>query len=340
MPLFQPKVIDVTLVYGTAVIDTAAFDIPMILTSHASTLNRADIFTSYDSVLDAGFNPESPAATMASLLFGGIAKPNQIVIGRRALDEFVVSLTTSVALDVVFSVKLKTGSTSKTFSYTSLGGDAVNDVLTALKAAIDADSVFGPTTTISIVGSTLEVAVDSGQTTNVVSSTNTSVSAVTSESVADALAAVSTANPSYFWMLSDSHTDTDTKAAAQYAESTDRIYVFSSQDTDIRDKVSGNTLEDLSLLGYKNTCFGMWSPTANTSFPEAGVVGAIAKADPGTTTLHGKTLTGVTVNSLTTTQIQNILDWNGNVYLREYGVNFYRDGRMVDGNFLDYDMVA
>lgn len=338
MATFEPDVISVQLLYGTVGISEAAFNIPMILSTHSTTNNRADIYTDLQSVLDAGYLPESPVATMASLLFAGIAKPSQIVVGRRALDEHSVTLTTAVVDQAVFSVKLKTGTTTKTFSYTAtVPTDDTAAVLGALQTAIDGDATFGPLTNTTINGSALEISPVTSTTDffDVAGVTNTTSVANTTESVADALAAVQGENDSWFWMLSDSHSDVDCKAAALFAEGNDRIYALSSQDADIKNDVMGNTLQDLSELGYRNTWFTQWATDADTTFPEAGAVGAIASALPGTTTMHGKTLAGVSVNDLTATEIQNILNWNGNVYLREYGVNFYRDGRVVNGDFVD-----
>lgn len=335
MATFTPNVIDVSLVYGTATIESAAFNIPLILASHAISANRAEIYTDYDSVIDAGYNTESAVAVMANKLFSGIAKPSQIIVGRRALSKFSVTLDVAVADGVSYSVKLKTGTTSKTFSYTAVvPTDDTAAVLAALETAIDGDATFGPLVTTAVVGSALEItpvayAID------VAGGTNTTSANVTTESTDDALAAISAENDTWFWMLSDSHTDADIKAVAAYAEANDRIFATSSQDADIKNKVAGNTLEDLSLLGYKNTWFVMYATDADTTFPEASGVGSIANSNPGTTTMHGKTLVGATVNSLTSTEISNILAWNGNVYLREYGVNFYRDGRTVNGDFVD-----
>ena len=77
---------------------------------------------------------------------------------------------------------------------------------------------------------------------------------------------------------------------------------------------------------------------ADSTFPEAGVVGALAGQNidsVGTTTLHGKTLKGVTPNALTTTLLDNIISQGGNVYVKERGAGFYRDGQCLSGNFAD-----
>lgn len=338
---FTPDVVSSTLVFGSVPIDSAAFNVPLILTSHASSVNRADTYTNYQAVLDAGYHPESPAAKMSNLLFQGVAKPSKVVIGRRAITNFAVDVVGAVTNSTVYSVKLKSGTVSKTFSYTAtVPTDVANDVVTALKAAIDGDAVFSLLVTTALATDTLEITPIATKTVDVAAVANVTAVTVGTETAADAITAVAAESTDWFWMLSDDHSDTSVKAVAAYAEANERVYAFTSQDADILNKVSGNTLEDLSLLGYQNTWFVMYSADADVEFPEAGGVGAIAQANPGTTTMQGKTLKGVTVNSLTTTQIQNILDWNGNVYLREYGVNFYRDGRVVNGDFVDYLLVA
>ena len=98
---------------------------------------------------------------------------------------------------------------------------------------------------------------------------NSSVVFNSTEDLDDTLAAIIAENNDWFWLTSDSHVLADVQDLAAYAEANDKFYVWSSQDTDIRDKVASNDLETMEALGYDLTLFAMWAPDADSTFPEA-----------------------------------------------------------------------
>lgn len=328
------KVIEVTLAYGTAVIDTARFDIPLILATHNSTGNDIDVFTSTDGILQAGFASDSPVYQMASLMFQGVGKPGQVIVGRRALSNYV--LTVTPANNATYSVTLKRGAVTKSFSFTSDANATAAEISAGLQALILGDAVWGTritasTTTGNLVltpvdGSRVDVSVGAGISTQRVSA---------STDILEDISKIADVNDTWFWLVSDSHADEDILALAGYAQEHDKLYWTSSQDPDVVNAVDGNVLAQLNSEGYNNTGFAMWRTDADKVFPEAAVVGAMAAAQPGTTTLHGKTLVGLSVQKLDLNQETNIVAQNGNIYRRERGQNFYRDGRTVSGQFCD-----
>lgn len=328
------KVIEVTLAYGTAVIETARFDIPLILASHNATGNTVDVFTSPDAMLQAGFTTNSSAYKMASLMFQGVGKPGQVIVGKREVSAFNVSFTP--ANNTLYTVSLKRGPVNKTFSYTSDASATAAEIAAGLTALIAGDAVWGARITATagsnsqlvltpVAGSYVEVGVGN----------NATISHTNVDNILEDLSRVALQNSTWFWMVSDSHIEQDVLDLAGYAQEHDKLYWTSSQDVDVVNAADGNILEQLTSLGYNNTGFAMWRSDADSTFPEAGIIGAMAAVQPGTSTLHGKTLIGVPPQQLTPTQETNIVSQNGNIYRREYGVNFYRDGRMVSGNFCD-----
>lgn len=327
------KVIDVTLVFGSAVIETAVFDIALILAAHNVTENTVDVYTSTDAMLQAGFASDSPTYQMASLMFQGVGAPDQIIIGRRQLENY--TLTPTAVASAIYTVTLKHGSVSKAFQFVATSSPTVTEIATGLQTLINADTTWNTRVTASVTGNSLVLTPVEGEALDVSVGGNLVQVRNVSSDILEDITAVADANNTWFWMVSDSHVPADVLNLAGYAQEHDKIYWTSSQDTSVVNAEDGNILQELMLSGYRNTGFAMWRTDADTTFPEAAVVGAIAAADPGTTTLHGKTLVGLTVQKLTTTQETNIVAQNGNIYRREYGQNFYRDGRMVDGNFCD-----
>lgn len=327
------KVIDVTLVFGSAVIETAVFDIAMILAAHNVTENTVDIYTSTDAMLQAGFASDSPAYQMASLMFQGVGAPDQVIVGRRQLSTYTV--TPTPVPDAIYTVTLKHNSVSKSFQFVATATPTAVEISTGLQTLITADTTWNTRVTATVSGDNLVLTPVVGQSLDVSVGNNLSISRTVSSDILEDIAKVADVNNTWFWLVSDSHVPEEVMDLAGYAQEHDKIYWTSSQDPSVVNAEDGNILSQLGLAGYRNTGFAMWRTDADKTFPEAAIVGAIAAAAPGTTTLHGKTLIGLPVEKLTTTQETNIVAQNGNIYRREYGVNFYRDGRMVDGNFCD-----
>lgn len=335
MATLVDKVIEVTLTYGSAVIDTARFDIALILSAHNANNNLVDVFTSTDAVLQAGHSVDSPVYTMASLMFQGVAPPAQIIVGKRPLTNF--DLDINAEPNSKYVITLKSGLSSKAFTFTSTQTSTDAEIVAGLATMISTDPVWSTKVTATAETDNLILAPVAGTYFDVGAggNDNVTINRMTNTAILDDISAVANENNSWFWLVADSHFDQEVLDLAGYAQEHDKIFITSSEDEDVRDAVDGNILSRLTLEGYNNTEFAMWKSDADVTFPEAGVVGAAAAAQPGTTTMHGKTLVGVAVEKLTTTQETNIVAQNGNIYRREYGVNFYRDGRMVSGQFLD-----
>lgn len=156
----------------------------------------------------------------------------------------------------------------------------------------------------------------------------------TAETVTDGIAACAEYDSNFFWIVCDSHVKADIEAIALWAEANKRIYITSSQDADIITNATTDVATALKSAQYHNTLI-IADDDADANFPEAGVVGSIASIVPGSTTLHGKTLPGVSVTSFTRTQANFATGKNANIYSLIGGVGFFKDGKMASGRFLD-----
>lgn len=335
MATFRDKVITVTLNYGATSINETQFDIPLIFVGHNATGNLTDVFTSSDDILSAGFSTSSAAYKMAVLLFDGLFAPEEVIIGKRSIDS--VTYAPDVDDQTEYSVTLKRGTTSKEFSFTSDASATALEIVTGLSELISADATWGSRVAASVANENeLVLSTVSGQYVDFAFSDTLTQTIVYSNDILEDIAAIADEDNTWFYLLSDSHATADVMSLAGYVEEYDKVYFFSSQDTAIADNEDGNLLATLGDTGYNNTCFALWMSTADSVYPEAAVVGSICSATPGVTTLHGKTLVGVTLEKLSTTRENNIVTLNGNIYRKEHGTLFYRDGFMVSGLYADY----
>lgn len=333
MATFREKVVSVTLTYGATAISEVQFDIPLILTGHSVTGNVVDYFTSSDALLAAGFSTSDPAYQMAKLLFDGLFAPQQVIVGKRDVDQF--TLTPIVSDSYTYIVTLKNGTKSKDFKFVSDDTATAQEIVVGLTEMINADTTYSAFFTVANDGAKMTFAPKAGAYASLSSQGFTRATNY-ENSILEDLTAISNEDNSYFWVVSDSHVDQDIIDVAGYVEEHDKVYFFSSSQPGIRTKATDNILERLGDMGYVNTCFALWMTNADTVFPEAAVVGSICSAQPGTTTLHGKTLVGVEIEKLDQTSENYIVQQNGNIYRKEHGVLFYRDGFMVNGFYADY----
>jgi len=135
----------------------------------------------------------------------------------------------------------------------------------------------------------------------------------------------------------------DHEAIAAWVESTSpaTLYVFTTADADVPTNTAGNVFATLQTAGYKRT-MGIYSTTTLYAISSlmGYSMGQNAQIGSGVAnsayTLKCKQMTGVTVESLTSSQISIIEGINGNLYLN-YGnyYNIYEQGVMADGSFWD-----
>lgn len=333
MATFREQVATVTLLYGATNIRETQFDIPLILTGHNVTGDTIAYYTSSDALLEAGFSITDPAYVMAVKLFQGLFAPSQVIVGKREITNF--TLTPVVEELATYTVTIKHGTKKKEFKFVADDTPTASEIVVGLTEAINADPTYGPLMTVANDGSVITLTPVAGSYASIASSGFTAETNYVGD-VAEDIAALHDKDSSWFWVLSDSHKTEDVLAVAAWVEENDKVYFFSSQDPAIANKEEDNLLERLGDLGYIYTGLSLWKSDADATFPEAAAVGSICSAQPGTTTMHGKTLVGVEVEKLPQTQENNIVQQNGNIYRKEHGLPFYRDGLMVNGYFADY----
>lgn len=333
MATFRDKVVSVTLTYGATALSEVQFDIPLILTGHTVTGNLVDFFTSSDALLTAGFSTSDPAYKMAKLLFDGLFAPEQVIVGKRDVDLF--TLTPTVQDSATYVITIKNGSQKKDFKFVADETATAQEIVVGLTEMINADATYSTFFTVSNDGAVMTFAPVAGKFASLSSQGFTSATTY-ENSILEDITAIAEFENSWFWLVSDSHADQDIIDLAGYAEEHDKVYFFSTSSPGVINKAPDNILERLGDMGYNNTSMALWMTNADTVFPEAAVVGSICSAQPGTTTLHGKTLVGVEIEKLSQTAENFIVQQNGNIYRKEHGVLFYRDGYMVSGFYADY----
>lgn len=133
------------------------------------------------------------------------------------------------------------------------------------------------------------------------------------------------------------HATTKTKAdillLAAIIETQIKWYGVTTAEADVKNGVASNTLKELKALNYDRTWYEYSADAAN--FPEAAWSGGQLPKNPGSITWAFKPQTGITSDTLTTTEYNNIINDNGNLYETVGGQPMTFKGVVVSGEYMD-----
>lgn len=315
------SIISIQINRETTAVATASFQIPLVLATFTNFSERVRTYTDFDAVAD-DFDSTDNVYKIAQRLFGqdGV-RPPSIIVGRRQVNS--VTFTPTVADSTVYSVTLN----GTLYSFTSGVGATATTIVTGLKAAI------GTPTGITVTGTTTLTLAPTvaGTPWSVVSSANlVGVNAAPTETLVEALDAVTDVTNAWYALISESHLSADITALAASIQPRHKIYLTSTADPVT---ITTGTTDPASLLkagSYSRTAI-IYLPTADTEYPEAAWVGSQLPRTPGSNDWDFKRATLVTVSVLTDTQRANLRSKNANMYTTVAGVNIFQDGNMSTG---------
>lgn len=321
------NIIQITISRESAAVATASFNIPLILASFTNFSERARSYTDMDAVGE-DFNSTDKAYILAQKEFGQSAvgaTPPSVVIGRRQVDSTTFTPVVSDATDYTVTVN------GTPYTVTSGTAATATAIVTALKAAI------GTPAGITLSGTaTLTVAPTApGSAWSVSASNNlTAVNLASTETMADALDAISAVNSVWYAVVADTHVQAEVVALSDAVASRRKIFGTSSQDPAV---ITTGTTDVAAVLSAKSASrtYGVYLPTADTEYPEAAWMGAQLPYTPGSNDWDFKRLSGVTVSSLSDTARVNLRAKNMNMYTAVGGLNVMQDGNMFDGTPID-----
>lgn len=316
----------------TQAVARAAFNIPMYLGTHAAFTERARVFSSLDGVAEL-FDSASPVYKAAEKMFGQELVPQQIVIGKRAVQGATISVSSVLAS---YAYKFTINGQELTFTSDSTPTGA--EIATGLKAAFDAASPAIVGVTATVAGATLVLAAAGSWSVKV--GTNLSLTYdVATETWTDALNAVGAANNNWYAFAANTHLKADQLALAAAVEARKQLYFTSSSDSTAKATTTtdiGQALKDLD----RDRTLVIWSSVADIEEPEVAVMSKFLQYTPGSADLCYKQFSGVTVQSLTDNEVANLKAKNYNVYETVGGVNMFSDGNMASSEPCDNMIVS
>lgn len=319
-------IIEINISRETAAVAQTNFNIPLFISAHTNFQERARVYSSLLAVAD-DFASSDSAYIAAQKLFGQALVPANIVIGRRQIPGATVSVGT-VTIGTTYTLTIN----GQAFNYTAITADTGIKIATGLKAAYTVTPITGVTVTDNLDGTlTIASTVDWSLR---VSNSLTKAAQPSTEAWADAGTAVASVNNTWYAATIESHVTSEVLNFAAWIEAQKKIFGTSSQATDIKTSVTSDLFSQLKALGYQRT-FGIYSATANTEFPECALIGYQLQEQPGSNTWEYKTLSGVTVSTLSDTESVNIKNKSGVTYESVGGASSTTGTKMFGGEWID-----
>ena len=341
---YRDSAVEVVVSLGTAPIQQLSFDTPLFVTPTNVFTTRVQSYSDLDSVVSAGFAVGSPVHRYCENVFSGKFRPDVVKVGRLAYTNTKVTFdqaSYSGVLTLNITVKTNTSSFVKSISTTSLAAASTpTQAATALATAISADSDIGSLVTASAATNVVTIAPVATQIVSVgyAMEGRYKVSNTSSETVAVGLPLINAEDSNWYFLSTESHVNTDIKAAAAYAASAEpkRMHVYGSASADIiNPALTTDIMSELKTLAY-DTSIGFYHPDADEDWSEGGIVGACASIDPSFgDSLHLKSMPSIAVYPSSVTDRETVWNKNGNVYRTVKGQNVIWEGKVASGQYFD-----
>lgn len=334
------QIVKVTITQQTQSVTQAGFGIPFIL--GPTGFGNSDKFRYYSeasAMLEDGFSTSDAEYIHAVALTSQALSPITFGVGKSAPGSYVAQIDTATpvaANDALYRVTID----DTNYDFTSDSSATATEIVTGLKALINADAFAEPaatgSTTLILTAKNAGAAFSTS-----VSSNLTLVHTTPNTGVADDIAAIQNISDVWYGLVNTSKTASTILATAAYVETQKKIYITSTNDVDGPTSNTGDLLSILKGRGYKRTAT-MYSQSPSDG-PDAAWLGGQLPQTPGASTWKFKQLVGIDPDTYTDTQRQflignplaSIVGKNANIYETIGGANITREGTMSSGQFID-----
>lgn len=327
------NIVTVNITVQDAAVSQAGFGTPLILT-HESPYGP-ELVRSYAStaaMVSDGFDAAGAAVAAATAIFAQNPKVPTIKVGRRTSSPTAQTRTLTVAT-VENSTEYTVSINGTAFTFTSDATATAEEIALGLDALINAGTE--PVTSTDNLDGTFTLVADVAGTefglthTSLITQDDTTADA----GIAADYAAVKLEDDDFYGVLMTSFSTLEGVALAAAVEADRKILGLLTSDSDVLSDTAGNIGETLHDAGYNRT-YLLWSAD-NLDYANAAWMGKQFPKDPGSSTWAFKSLAGVTVDSLTETQIDNLEENDANHYTETKGLSMVLQGTMASGRYID-----
>jgi hypothetical protein len=335
------EVVNVQVSVEEAGIKGLAFGIPLVLgpTGFGVSSDRVRSYDDMEGVAE-DFETTDPEYKAAAALFGQELKPDHILIGERSASA-VAQVTTVAISTVTNSFEYGVLLNNTLFTYEADSDATQEEIRAGLIAAINGgsepvtaangvgDNVFTLTADVAGTPFTLQLLTDKLD--QELTTANRAV-----EDPDDALNAILESGDlgkQWVVLMMTSHVKADILNAAAWVQTRNHLYVACGDDSDVPAATAGNVALELKTLAYTHTLYLHSGDEAN--YPEAALLGRVLPLEVGSWTPDMQTLTGITPDEWTSTQVSNLEAQYASFYVNIGNRGTLRGGWASNGNWWD-----
>lgn len=328
------SIVTVNISVADAAVTQAGFGTPLILTHEAAY--GPELVREYTSTADMvtdGFAAAGATVAAATAILAQNPKVSSLKVGIRGSTASAMTriITVASAIDNTdYTITIN----GTAFTVDSGAGATVISIAALLHAAINAGSE--PVTSTDNLDGTLDLVEDTAGTIFGLTHTLdliTQDDTTTDAGIATDYAAVKAEDDDFYAVFMTSSATLEIAALAAAVEADRKIFVAQTADSDCLADTAGNIAETLEVAGYNRTAL-IWNMD-NLEYANGAWLGLQLSKDPGSSTWAFKTLSGVSTDALSNTQIGNLEDNDCNHYTVTKGLSWALQGTMASGRFID-----
>lgn len=331
------EVVDVTITDETSTVSEEGFGTPIILSANATFPERVRSYSDTAGMVTDGFTSTTPEYLAAEAMFSQSPRPELVKVGRRANKPTLRWAITPTAANL-FNYQMKFAGNALT-SFTSDSDGTVTEVITGLKALIDAlalpVTVSNQTTYMRI----LENVAGAWHQASVLGVPGVENLAIEMDhadpGLAADLAAIALEDNDWYAICNLYNSAAEVAAIAAYAEANGKLFVAASQQSSILGGGSSDIASTLETSAYTKTAV-LHHPD-NSEFVDAALLGRCLPTTPGSETWMFKNLAGVAAATYTSTQKTNMRAKNCGWYTAFGGTNVTFEGKVASGSYIDVE---
>jgi hypothetical protein len=324
-------VVDITVNLSIPNVQAEGYGVGLILATHKHTNPRSKSYASTAEMSADGFASTEEAYKAAAAYFAQEPAPDVVKIGRRSAD--VVAIDIVAANTFLYSVTIN----GTAYTFTSDGSATQAEIGAGLVAAIGTN-VSGLTPTYATGVLTLTGTTNLAWSLGTLSANLTAQAITATDSISDDLDAIALYDGDFYGMVGTDRSAANQLLVVAWASAAKKLAFVSTQEAGVVDVATGSDTTTLAAVlkaaAYDRACC-LYHTGANANYIDAAAMGKVLALKPGSYTLDFKTLIGIVVDSLTSTQRANAAAKYCNIYETRGSAGQVIDGRVSSGKFVD-----
>lgn len=321
--------------------------------THYTDLTRTYDRASWNTqAVTEGFATNSAAYVAMQVAFSQNPSVQKVKLLRAEHAQTVsYHLNPTVANSTIYAITLeREGKSPVTISYTSDSSATATEIVTGLKAAIDALNssglaLDGVTATLTNTNAQITIAAPAGVALWASNWRNDRLtfSDITADpGIAADIAAVRAVDDDWYGFgLADTNSVAAVTVAAATIEATPKMAGFNTSDTNAYDLATTTDVGSVLAASSYQRSFSLFDLDTTKGFSGIASLANLLPFDPGTGpfaggVLNGRTLGGVTADALTPTQHDNLRTKGYSIYITTAGINHVLGGEAGSGEWIDF----